>query len=92
MATQQVLRNSINELIRQQLGKFQCVRGYLRYQPDVLAFSGTREDAKPVLIEEPHRQLGVLLSQYIQTEPDWAGLVIEIDLAGNIFDYKKLAA
>jgi hypothetical protein len=52
-----------------------------------MAFNGWREDDQEVQIQEPHRQLGVLLSQYAE---DWGGVAIEANLEGNSFEYAAL--
>jgi len=92
MANPGELRILINALIKEQLEKFHCVRGKLRYQPNVLSFSGIREDGKPVLMWDPNRRLSLLISQFIDGQDDWTGLTINVDLAGGIFEYDPLSA
>ncbi len=85
------MKTAINDLIRQQLEKYHCVKGRLRYQPpSVLSLNGIRADEKPVLIWLSGPQLGFQLSQYVGKEPTWGGLTIDIDLEEGRFEYHPL--
>jgi hypothetical protein len=85
-------RGSIESMLRQQLEKYHCIGGQVRYQPPFLfSLHGVMRDGSERWILLTHRELDILLSQSCE-DPDCAGLIIEIDLDHDHFDYRSLSA
>lgn len=84
----------INTEIRQQLEKFHCTHGHLRYQSrngsTVLAFSGQLPDGHSVLLWQNTPLLGKLIARYLEEQPGQAGVEIDIDLEKESFAYRPV--